>query len=129
MKRAMIFAALAAGLGAGASEARANPLSAAELREAVTGKTVFLRTQGIEVPISYRGNGTMQGRLRAFAAAFAGGARSTDTGKWWIADGQLCQRWNSWLDGQSYCYRLSRNGTQVRWHRNDGRSGTARIGG
>jgi len=29
----------------------------------------------------------------------------------------------------SYCYKLTLNGTKVTWVRNDGRSGTARIGG
>jgi hypothetical protein len=33
------------------------------------------------------------------------------------------------MDGKTYCYRLTRGGATVRWVRNDGRSGTARIGG
>ena len=33
------------------------------------------------------------------------------------------------MDGKTYCYRLTRDGLAVRWVRNDGRSGTARIGG
>ena len=33
------------------------------------------------------------------------------------------------MDGKSYCYKLTQNGSSVQWVRNDGRSGTARIGG
>jgi hypothetical protein len=56
-------------------------------------------------------------------------AGTTRHGKWWIASDQLCQRWTSWMDGKSYCYRLTQTGSSVRWVRNDGASGTARIGG
>ena len=42
---------------------------------------------------------------------------------------RLCQRWSSWMDGKSYCYRLTQTGTSLRWVRSDGASGTARIGG
>jgi hypothetical protein len=33
------------------------------------------------------------------------------------------------MDGRSYCYKLTLTGNKVTWMRNDGRSGTARIGG
>ena len=126
-KKAILAAALIA-VGSSAPVA-ADSLSGPELRKAVVGKTVYLRTQGVEIPISYSGSGTMSGRLKAFAAALAGGEKTRDSGKWWISNHQLCQRWNSWLDGKSYCYKLTQNGGQVQWHRNDGRSGSARIGG
>ena len=32
------------------------------------------------------------------------------------------------MDGKSYCYELTLRGKAVSWVRNDGRSGTARIG-
>lgn len=110
-----------------ASESKA--LTGDSLRKAVSGKTVYLRTQGIEIPISYSTNGTMSGRLKAFVAALAGGTPSADKGKWWIKDDRLCQQWKKWLDGRSYCYRLKREGSLVRWSRDDGRSGTLRISG
>jgi hypothetical protein len=62
------------------------------------------------------------------AATFARGDGASDRGKWWISGNQLCQRWTSWMDSKSYCYTLTRRGNGVRWVRNDGRSGTARIG-
>src|SRR5262249_26619538 len=61
--------------------------------------------------------------------SFSRGDGASDHGKWWVADDQLCQQWSSWMDGKSYCYKLTRNGSTVQWVRNDGRSGTARIGG
>lgn len=110
--------------------AAAAPLSELELRRAVSGKIVYIATPiGAEVPISYRPNGTMTGRGLANYAALAGEMAKSDRGRWWIANGQLCQRWTRWLDGRTHCFRLTRNGETVRWQRNDGRVGTARIGG
>jgi hypothetical protein len=129
MIKKIIFAATLIAVGSGAPALAGEQLTGDELRGAVVGKTVYLRTQGVEIPITYNGSGTMNGKLKAFVAALAGGEKTHDTGKWWISNHQLCQRWNSWLDGKSYCYKLSQAGSQVQWHRNDGRSGTARIGG
>jgi hypothetical protein len=128
MKKLLLAATLIA-IGGGTPAYAAEQLSSDELRKAVVGKTVYLRTQGVEIPITYNGSGTMNGRLKAFVAALAGGEKTQDSGKWWISNNQLCQRWNSWLDGKSYCYKLTPAGSQVQWQRNDGRSGTARIGG
>lgn len=127
MKRILLVAAVTCVATLGQA-ANTGALNGSELRKAVAGKTVYLSTSGIVLPISYRSNGTMRGQLKAFAAALAGG-KPTDSGRWWISNDQLCQRWNRWLDGKSYCYKLTRNGQSVVWVRNDGRSGTARIGG
>jgi hypothetical protein len=99
------------------------------LRKAVSGKTVYLKISGFELPIRYAASGSMTGSMSTVAAALARGDGASDRGKWWIAGDQLCQRWTSWMDGKSYCYQLTLKGTSVRWVRNDGRSGTARIGG
>jgi hypothetical protein len=98
------------------------------LRKAVSGKTVYLTISGFELPIRYSANGNMSGSMGLIAATFAGGDPASDRGKWWIAGDQLCQRWATWLDGKSYCYAFSVSGSAVRWVRNDGASGTARIG-
>jgi len=100
-----------------------------DLRKAVAGNTVYLRTSGIVLPIAYHPNGTMSGRLPALAAMMATDMPATDKGKWWTAEGRLCQRWNRWLDGRSHCYRFTRDGQTVQWLRDDGKTGTARIGG
>lgn len=104
-------------------------LSGDELRQAISGKTVYLRISGFEIPIRYNTGGRMSGTLGAVAASFARGESASDTGKWWVKGDQLCQQWGHWMDGRSYCYRLTKSGSNVRWVRNDGRSGTARIGG
>ena len=62
------------------------------------------------------------------AATLARGDGASDRGKWWVSGSQLCQRWSSWMEGKSYCYTLTRRGNSVSWVRNDGRSGSARIG-
>ena len=129
LKSALTAAAVVSTLAFGAAPANAETLSGDALRSAVVGKTVFLKISGFELPIEYSSRGTMKGSMGTVAAAFSRGDGASDRGKWWIADNQLCQKWNTWMEGQTYCYELSRNGSQVRWMRNDGASGTARIGG
>jgi hypothetical protein len=104
-------------------------LAGDELRQAISGKTVYLNISGFELPIRYSANGRMKGSMGAVAASFSRGDGASDSGKWWVDNDQLCQKWSSWMDGKSYCYKLTRNGNQVHWTRNDGRSGTARISG
>jgi hypothetical protein len=118
------------GLALGAALA-AEPasLSGDELRKAISGKTVYLNISGFELPIRYSASGRMSGKMSMIAASLSRGDGSSDTGKWWAGNDQLCQRWSSWMDGKTYCYKLTRNGSTVRWVRNDGHSGTARIGG
>ena len=122
---------VAAGLVVPATASLAEPtqLAGDELRQAISGKTVYLNSSGFELPISYAANGRMSGKMSTVAASFSRGDGSQDRGKWWVAGDQLCQQWTSWMDGKTYCYRLTRDGSTVRWVRNDGRSGTARIGG
>jgi hypothetical protein len=122
---------VAAGLVVPATAALAEPaqLAGDELRQAISGKTVYLNISGFELPISYAPNGRMAGKMSTVAASFSRGDGAQDRGKWWVAGDQLCQQWTSWMDGKTYCYRLTRDGSTVRWVRNDGRSGTARIGG
>ena len=123
---------LAAGVGLSASAAvSAEPvkLSGDELRKAISGKTVYLKISGFELPIRYAANGRMTGKMGTVAASLAKGDGAVDSGKWWVADDQLCQKWTSWMNGKQYCYKLNRKGSTVHWVRNDGRSGTARISG
>ena len=96
-------------------------LAGDELRQAVTGKTVYLKVSGFDLPIRYGANGHMSGRINAVAASFSRGDGTSDTGKWWVDNDQLCQKWSSWLESKAYCF--------VHWVRDDGLSGTARISG
>jgi len=117
-------------LGASPSETAAAEASLAGnvLRNTVSGKTVYLKISGFELPIRYSAGGSMTGSMSMVAAALSRGDGASDRGKWWISGDRLCQRWTSWMDGKSYCYKLTRQGNTVRWVRNDGRSGTARLG-
>jgi hypothetical protein len=95
------------------------------LKQAIAGKTVHLDTPlGVAIPITYHGNGLMSGKagvLETFLGAEA------DRGRWWVADGKLCQKWFKWLDAQPSCMQLRRDGDRIFWRRNDGMSGTAKI--
>ncbi len=110
-----------------APSVEATSLTEDQLRQAIIGKTIYLNVSGFELPIRYRANGRMTGSMGAVAATFSQGDGSRDSGRWWIEANQLCQRWTSWLEGQTHCYRLTRKGDSVQWFRDDGRSGTARI--
>jgi hypothetical protein len=129
LKTALMTVAAVATLSFGAVQANAQALSGDALRGAISGKTVLLNISGFELPVQYSPSGTMKGSMGTVAAALARGDGSSDRGKWWVDGDQLCQKWYTWMEGQTYCYKLSRNGSDVRWVRNDGRSGTARIGG
>jgi len=123
---------LAAGLTLTANSAlgaESGKLVGDELKQAIVGKTVYLNVSGFELPIRYAANGRMTGKMGTVAASLSRGDGASDSGKWWVADDQLCQKWTSWMDSKQYCYKLTRKGATVRWVRNDGRSGTARIGG
>lgn len=117
---------------AGALAAMALPAQAIEVGEldgdglvkAVAGKTVNLATPLGALPINYRSDGTMWGRAGNLSL-YTGSDR--DRGRWWVAAGKLCQRWNTWLGGKSYCFKLRQEGPTVHWTRSDGLSGTATI--
>jgi hypothetical protein len=81
------------------------------------------------LPIQYSANGRMTGKMGTVAASFSRGDGSSDSGKWGVAEDQLCKKWTCWMNGTQCCYKLTRQGANVRWVRDDGRSGTARIGG
>ncbi len=119
------FSALALGVALAAEPAS---LSGDELRKAVSGKTVYLRISGFDLPIRYSEGGSMAASMGAVAATLARGESASDRGKWWVAGDQLCQQWSRWMEAKAYCYKLTRRGNSVTWVRNDGRSGSARIG-
>jgi hypothetical protein len=58
-----------------------------------------------------------------------GFSAARDSGRWWVVADQLCQRWNNWLGGTSYCFKLRQQGASVHWTRDDGVSGMATIAG
>ena len=118
-------AAIAAGLVAiGAARAEVQHLSGDALKQVVTGKTIVLNTPVGGIPIVYRDNGTMTGRAKDMQM-YTGQER--DRGTWWVKSDQICQKWDTWLEGRSYCFTFRLDGRTVHWRRNDGRTGTATL--
>ena len=109
---------------AGSAMAEPSKLAGEALRRAVSGKTVHIATSVGSFPIRYKSNGTMTGQAPVFVASLGG---ESDSGKWWVVDDRLCQRWQRWLDAKQYCFKLQRVGAAVHWWRNDGLTGTATI--
>ena len=110
MRIGAFVVAVGLALPATASLAEPTTLAGDELRQAIIGKTVFLNISGFELPIRYAANGRMSGKMSTVAASFSRGDGAQDRGKWWVAGDQLCQQWSSWMEGKSYCYRLTRDG-------------------
>ena len=122
--RCLILAAVCVVAG-GPASAQPVDLGDEGLKQTVTGKTVHLDTPfGVAIPITYHGNGLMSGKagvLEYFLGAQA------DRGRWWVANGKLCQKWFKWLDAEPSCMQLKQDGNKILWRRDDGLSGTATI--
>ena len=96
------------------------------LVQAVSGTTVAVDTPlGTPLPIVHHADGTLTGTAPGSLGFHLGSP--TDRGRWWVANGRLCQKWNRWLDGETNCLQISRDGPKMRWRRDDGRTGTAAI--
>ena len=100
-------------------------LSGEALRDAVSGGTVEIDTPiGTTVPVKVGTDGSLNGE--AGSVAFILGS-SHDQGRWWIENGQLCQRWSTWFHGDKRCLRIVRDGNRIAWERDDGETGTATL--
>ena len=101
-------------------------LTSDAIKEAVTGKTVNLDTPlGTPITIVYKDNGLLSGTAGAALSIYLGA--SSDRGRWWVADGKLCQKFFKWLEGETSCLRIQQNGSRIAWTRDDGKRGTATI--
>jgi len=101
-------------------------LSGKEIATLVSGKKVTLSTSWGAFPLRYGNNKrvTGDGSGLGLAKFFA----PKETGRWWVASNQLCQRFPTWYKGKTYCFSLQKTGSKsLKWKRNDGYSGTARI--
>ncbi len=102
-------------------------LTGAALQSTVAGRTVYINTPMGEVPIRYLKNGSVRGNTEL--ALLDGESTAVDHGRWWVSDNKLCIRWKNWMEGATHCFTMHRIGpTHVRWRREDGKSGIARIG-
>ena len=100
-------------------------LSGRTLSEIVPGAMVQLDTPlGTKLPVRYAANGLITGEAGGLAW-FLGSA--TDRGRWWIAGDRLCHKWFKWFDAEVQCLKLQRDGQQLYWSRDDGKTGTATL--
>ena len=120
---ALIFAAVSL-TGPAAAEA----LKGSELKSLVSGKRIYLKTPfGGEFPLYYQTSGAVSGDGSALGLGKFMAPK--ETGKWWVDGQNLCQQWPTWYDGKKTCFTVEKTGpTTINWLRDDGKSGTARIG-
>ena len=108
--------------------AAASQLSGDEIRQTIGGKTVELNTRWGGFPLTYSRGGAVTGDGRGLGLGRFFSPK--ETGKWWVSGNQLCQQFPTWYDGRRFCFTLIRSGENtLRWQRDDGRSGTARVRG
>lgn len=117
------------GLSFPIGHANAEQLKGRQIASLVSGKTVYLATPyGFEFPLAYRADGTVRGDGTGtlLARFFA----PKETGRWWVRNRKLCQKWQNWYRGKTLCFEIEKTGPRsINWLRDDGYSGTARIKG
>jgi hypothetical protein len=80
-----------------------------------------------EVPVRYATNGSVSARTEL--ALLDGESTTVDRGRWWVSESKLCLQWRNWMGGRTHCFTMHRlSPTVVHWRRDDGKSGTARLG-
>ena len=96
--------------------------------EAISGRKVVLSTMGFEFPLYYSASGSVTGD--GTNAGLASYFTPKETGQWWVADDQLCQKFPTWYKGKTWCFELEKvDANRLKWRRNDGFTGKAWIGG
>lgn len=107
--------------------AAAEALSGAALKSYIGGKRIYLAVPlGGEIPLNYRKNGRVDGSGEAVGL----GKYMTpkDSGRWWVSGNKLCQKWQQWYDGRTFCFTVTKvSDGRIRWMRDDGKSGVARV--
>jgi hypothetical protein len=112
-------------LTAAASEAA---YTAHDIRQKIVGKRIYLAApMGGEFPLNYRKSGMVDGSGEALGLGRL--VKPSDTGKWWISGNRLCQQFQTWYKGAPMCFELYKTGDDsLKWVRDNGQTGTARIG-
>ncbi len=125
LKIAVVTTSLAGIVGTASAE----NLSGEELKSRVTGRTVFLAAPlGGEMPLRYAPNGTVDGNGAAVGLGRLFAAR--ETGRWFMRGDMLCQQFPTWYKGERLCFTVKDLGNnKIRWNRDNGETGLARIGG
>ena len=121
------FSAAALGLALLAAPAAAEKLSGSALQSFISGKRVYLSVPlGGEIPLTYRHGGVVDGSGEA--AGLGRYMTPKDRGRWWVSGDQLCQKWQQWYGGKTFCFSVTKLAdNKIRWVRDDGKSGVARL--
>ncbi len=104
------------------------PVEGASLKQLVSGKRIYLAVPaGGEFPLFYRPDGHIDGSGEAVGLGRF--LKPSDKGRWWVDGKNLCQKWETWYDGRTSCFTISDlGGNKLRWVRDNGETGVARIG-
>lgn len=126
MNRVLLGAALAAMCS---GQASAQYLSGDQIKGLIGGKRVHLATSyGIEFPLQYASNGRVTGD--GSGTTLGQYVAPKETGKWWVSNDRMCQKFPTWYDGRQFCFQLKMTGQgTLEWVRDDGYRGKARISG
>jgi hypothetical protein len=125
----IVGAGLLLGLSSGLNASQKNErLGASEIKRDIIGKRIFIQVPlGGEIPLIYQRNGVVKGDGEGVGLGRF--MTPNDQGRWWVDGRQLCQQWQEWYDGKTFCFELSDyTGDSVKWYRDDGRTGVARVG-
>ena len=125
--RGVRFLAPALALCLIAAPAAAEALSGDKLKSFISGKRIYLAVPlGGEIPLNYRPGGTVDGTGEA--AGLGRYMTPKDRGRWWVSGNRLCQKWQQWYDGKTFCFTVTKLAdSRIRWVRDDGKSGIARL--
>jgi len=124
MRKRMIFAALACAMLNYPAVAEA--LDGESIKQTIADRTVTLSTMGFSFPLFYASNGavTGDGTESGLAKYFT----PKETGRWWVENDKLCQKFPTWYKGKTWCFELQKvDAKRLNWTRDDGFSGKARI--
>ena len=126
-KSALRFSLPVLALAVAAGPAAAEKLSGAALQSFISGKRVYLAVPlGGEIPLNYRPGGTVDGSGEA--AGLGRYMTPKDKGRWWVSGDRLCQKWQQWYNGRTFCFTVTKVAdNRIKWVRDDGKSGTARL--
>jgi hypothetical protein len=130
LPRAIIAAAALSGAAIAfpPPKAEAAMLSANDIRSEIVGRRIYLAAPlGGEFPLNYRRSGVVDGDGEALGLGRFIAPR--DRGRWWVRGDRLCQQFSTWYSGEPMCFELTRTGqNRLRWVRDNGQTGLARIG-
>lgn len=124
---AIRFAAACTGLALLGLPASAEALSGDKLKSFISGKRVYIAVPlGGEIPLNYRAGGVVDGSGEA--AGLGRYMTPKDRGRWWVSGDRLCQKWQEWYKGKPFCFTVTKLAeNRIRWVRDDGKSGVARL--